>query len=178
MPPSAFSHWDLRWSRCARILRIWSAVSRIGPRCPQDSQRACGRPAIAGQRARMTQTRSARPVSAIPGITEAWQNVGMLVECLINRRGPNPHVWMQTAQARKALRSTQEADQTHLTRAALLEPIDGGYRRIGGGDHRRNDNDEALIEVGRRLEEVFDGNKGLRLAIEADMGDAGGRHKV
>src|SRR5262245_27640532 len=85
---------------------------------------------------------------------------------------------MQAAQALKTLRSAQQTDEAHFAGTALLEPIDGSYRCIGGSDHGGDNYDEALTKIVRGLEEIFDRDKGFGLAVEADMGDAGGRHKV
>ena len=38
--------------------------------------------------------------------------------------------------------------------------------------------DQTLAEIGRRLEVIFDGGEGLRLAIEPDMGDARRRDEI
>ena len=60
----------------------------------------------------------------------------------------------------------------------FLEPNNCGRCRVRGGDDRRDDDDEPLVKIGRRLEKILDRNQRFRFAIEADMGDAGGRHEI
>ena len=71
-----------------------------------------------------------------------------------------------------------QADDADVAGAALLQPVDGGDRGVGGGDHRRHHDDLALGEIGRRLEIILDRDLGLGVAIEADVGDARRRHEI
>ena len=85
---------------------------------------------------------------------------------------------MQAAHPLDAGRRADEADEADLLGAALLQTVDGGDRRIAGGEHGRDHDHQPLGKVGRRLEEILDRRKGLRLAVEPDMGDARGRHEI
>src|SRR5262249_56152836 len=69
---------------------------------------------------------SSGAIRPIAGVSEARQDIGVLIERIIDGGSPNPHVRMEAAQALETLRRPQQTDQPHLPRAALLQPIDGG----------------------------------------------------
>ncbi len=60
----------------------------------------------------------------------------------------------------------------------FLELVDGGDRRVAGRQHGIDDDDQPVIQLGRGLVVVLDRLQRLVVAIDADMGDAGGRDEV
>ncbi len=82
------------------------------------------------------------------------------------------------AEALDALRRGEQADEAQIPRAALLQALHGGDSRIGGGQHRIEHQDHAVGDVGGRLEIILHRLERFRIAIEADMGDAGGGEEV
>ena len=50
--------------------------------------------------------------------------------------------------------------------------------RVRRCQHRRDHDHQPLVQIARRLEEIFHGNEGFRLAVKADMGDPRGRHQI
>ena len=57
----------------------------------------------------------------------------------------NPAAW--AAQPFEALRRGEQAHEADVFGAALLEPVDSGNRRIGSGQHGRDDDDPAASRV-------------------------------
>ena len=59
-----------------------------------------------------------------------------------------------------------------------LDPVDRRYRRVGRRQHRVDDDHRPLGDVGRHLVVVLDRPQRGRVAVEADMADAGRGHQV
>src|SRR5262245_36693658 len=97
----------------------------------------------------------ARPVGAVTGIAEAGKDERVGVEPLIDGGRPDRNVGMQAAYALDPFRCGQETDQADLLSATLLEPIDRGDRGVARRHHWRDHDGEALVEIGRRLEEIL-----------------------
>ena len=61
----------------------------------------------------------------------------LLVEMLVDRRGPDRHVGMNAAQTLEFLRAQRSCTTNRMSaRAALLEAIDRRDGGVGGRDHR------------------------------------------
>ena len=101
----------------------------------------------------------------------------MIVEALVDGGGPDMHVRMRAAQLLDALGRGEQADEAQVLGAALLQPVDGRHRGVGGREHRVEHQHHAVGEIGRGLEVIFHGLERFRIAIEADMGDARRRHE-
>ena len=72
----------------------------------------------------------------------------------------------------------QKAEESQVVSAALLEVVDRRDGRVGGGQHRVDDDDQPVLEVGRGLEVILDRLQRLVVAVDADMGDAGGGDEI
>src|SRR6202022_4893685 len=110
-------------------------------------------------------------IGAIPGVAETWQDVGVFVESFVDRCQPDGNVRVNASHTLDTFRCPDEAYKSNVVRAALFQPVhrgDGGVRRC---QHRRDYNHTPLLQIPRRLEEIFHGNEGLRFAVKADMGD-------
>ena len=118
-----------------------------------------------------------RAVGTVAGVTETRNDVGIVIEGLVDGRGPYRHVGMDAAQALERGRYRNQTDEADVAGAALLEPVDRGNRGVRGGDHRRDDDYLPFGKIERRLEIVFDGDERFRIAIEPDVGDARGRQR-
>src|ERR1022692_2601985 len=51
-------------------------------------------------------------------------------------------------------------------------------RGVAGGEHRVDNNQQALSQIGWRLEIILNRDQRFRIAIEPDVGDARGRYQV
>src|SRR5712672_1830473 len=80
-----------------------------------------------------------RAESAISGVAQAGDNVGIGVEVIVNRGGPKSDVRMDAAQPLDAFRRRNHAHDSDVAGAALLEPVDRGDCGVGGGHDGRND---------------------------------------
>ena len=59
-----------------------------------------------------------------------------------------------------------------------LDPVDRGHGGVGRGQHRVDDDHRPLGDVRRHLVVIFDRPQRCRIAVEADMADAGRGHQV
>ena len=85
---------------------------------------------------------------------------------------------MYVTQMVDALRCADQADQSNVLRAVLLQTVNGSDCRICRGHYRRYNDDKPLSEIGRSLEEVLDRGKSLRLAVHPNMSDARRRNQL
>ena len=85
---------------------------------------------------------------------------------------------MNATNALNAFRRADKADKSNVVRTALFQPVDrrdGGVRRC---QHRRDHDHQPLVQIARRLEEVFHGGERFRFAVKADMRDPCGWHQI
>src|SRR5579871_6112793 len=115
--------------------------------------------------------RSLGSVGAVAGIAEAGHDEGLIVQTFVDRRGPDRHIGMNAAHALDSLWRTDQANESDVLTAALLQTIDGGDRCVGRGQHRHHHNHQPLGDVVWRLEIIFNRNHRFRLTIEPDMRD-------
>lgn len=77
-----------------------------------------------------------------------------------------------------ALRRSDEAHEDDVLGALLLEQRERGRRAAARGEHRVDDDERALGDVARQLAVVLDRLQRLRVAVHADVADAGRRDHV
>ncbi len=81
----------------------------------------------------------------------------MIVEVAIDGRRPDRHIRMAFHEIRDAFVGAASRQTTlRVLRTALFEALHGGDHRIGGGEHGINHDDQAVGEIARGLEVVFD----------------------
>ena len=85
---------------------------------------------------------------------------------------------MGFGKALDAFRCRQQAEEADIGRAAFLQLVDGCNCRMSGGQHRVDHDDEAVDDVFRGLEVIFDRLQRIVITIKADMGDARGRYQI
>src|SRR5690242_19012521 len=160
------------WLAAAAAITTWTAVSttenkryfrsglmdRLSPVCP--AARLLG------------------AEEAISRITKAGDNIPVVVELGIDRGCEYRHVGMDLGEGAGARLGRQDADHLDAPRAGLHQSVDAGDRRMRGGQHRIAHDHVAVAVVARHLEVVLDRLQRPRVAIEADMADAGERHQV
>ena len=78
------------------------------------------------------EVRLSRPVRAIAGVAKAGQDEGILVQSMVDARGPQRHVRVQPPEALHAFRCREQAYHPDLAGASFLEPVDSRHRRIRG----------------------------------------------
>src|SRR5690606_37647816 len=127
---------------------------------------------------RMVASRLLRPVHAVPRVAEAGHDVAMVVEMVVDRRGEHRHVRLRLREALDALGGGQEAEIAEIDRAARFQLLHCRDRRIGGRQHRIDNNHQPVGEVARRLEEIFHRLERDRVAVEPDVGDTRGGHEI
>jgi hypothetical protein len=115
---------------------------------------------------------------AVACVAQAGQDIAVLVELAVDRRGVHRHVGMRIVERADALGARHQADEPDRARARLLQPVDGGDRRVAGREHRVEHDRVALAHAARHLEVVLDGHERLRIAVEADVAYARTRHDV
>src|ERR1700687_5872125 len=92
----------------------------------------------------------ARSIGPIAGVAKPWNDVGVVVEALIDRGGPDRHVRMNPAQPLDRRRNGNQAHEADVAGAAFLEPVDRRDRRVARGNDRGDDDDLAFRHVRRR----------------------------
>ena len=119
-----------------------------------------------------------RTEHAVPGVAQAGDDVAVLIELLVDRGGPDLDVGMGFGQPLDPFGRGEKADEPDILHPAPLEAVDGGDRRIGGRKHRIHHDHQPIGDIGRGLEVIFDRLEGLRVAIEADVGDPRARDEI
>jgi hypothetical protein len=82
---------------------------------------------------------------------------------------------MTFVQRPNALGRGDDGHELHRLRACLLDGLDCGGCRVSRGEHRVEEDDVAVGDVGRELDVVLDRLERLLVPIEADEPDAGSR---
>ena len=77
-----------------------------------------------------------------------------------------------------ALRRCDEAHEDDVLRALLLEQRKCCRRAAARGEHRVDDDERALGDIARQLAVVLDWLQRLRIAVHADVANAGRRNHV
>ena len=79
-----------------------------------------------------------------------------------------------------AFRRRQQTDEADVAGAALLEPVDGGHRRMAGRQHRvdHHHHRQTLGDVVGQFAIVLHGFERLRVAVKPDVADARRRHQL
>ena len=93
----------------------------------------------------------------------------------VNRREPDRNECRACA---RHLPARQSGYQSNFVGAALFQPVDRGDGRVRRCQHRRDHDHQPLVQIARRLEEIFHGDEGLRFAVKPDVSDPSGRHQI
>src|SRR6516164_9140220 len=157
----------MTWMRCACGCRGTSRVSRraVSATCgglPTAPSASCG----ASDAPPETLFGS---IGAVPGIAKPWDDERLLVEALVDCGRPDRDVGMDRTHVLDALRGADQAYQPDIYGSSLLEPVDRGHRRIGGGQDGNDDDHETLGKIRGRLEVILDRSQCLGLAVKPDM---------
>src|SRR5579883_318266 len=115
--------------------------------------------------------RSLRAEEAVAGIAEPGHDIGVVVEAVIDRRDIDGYRRMLSMDGGDAGRRRDEAHEFDALGAELLQPSDRRRGGVAGRQHRIDENDDALRDVLRKLQIVFDGIEGRGVAVDADMAD-------
>src|SRR5215217_4827696 len=109
------------------------------------------------------------PVHPVAGIAETRHDIAVIIEPLVDRRGPDVHLRMMAVEFLDAFGRGEQARHADAFRTGFLEPVNRRYRRIRRRQHRVEHQHEAVGHVLRRLEVIFDRHERLRVAVEPDM---------
>src|ERR1051326_4011133 len=172
-------------SACCRISRRQvSSMSRIMYGVPYTRQSSPMKPMVRGRSTVMlrvkvtpgcrldfivssTSARSLfRAVGAVSGVAEPGYDVGVLVEMVVDRRGPELHVGMDADQPLDAFGRGEQAGGADGLGAALLQSVDCRHHGVGGRDHGRDHDHVARCEIGGGLQIILDRHLGVGVAIE------------
>src|SRR5262245_39192030 len=108
----------------------------------------------------------------VAGVAQPRDDVAVVVEVGVDRRGDDRHVGMRGVHLLDALGRGEQADVAQRLRAELLDAVDRGDRRVAGGEHRVEQDRLALRDVLGQLAVVLDRRERLGIAVETDMPDA------
>src|SRR5262245_14717887 len=130
--------------------------------------RPSGNTALMTARSNIVSRRSAslRSVQAIAGVAEAGNDIAVLVEMAVDGRGIDGHVGMVRVEVLEPFRTRQETHELDGAGPRLLETLDGGHRRVSGGEHRIDDDGIAIAHLAGHFEVVLDGGERLGVAVE------------
>src|SRR3978361_1708512 len=84
-----------------------------------------------------------RAEHAIAGVAEPGDDIALLVEPLVDRRGVDRAIWMRGVKHAQALGHGQQAHELDRARPGLLDPRDRRSRRVAGREHRIDDDHVA-----------------------------------
>src|SRR5260370_31624408 len=103
-----------------------------------------------------------RTIGTVAGVAETWQNVGVAVQPLVDRREPDRNVRVNAAHTLNAFRRAEKAYQSNVVLTALFQPVDRGDGGVRRCQHGRDHDRQPLVQIARRLEEIFHRNEGFR----------------
>ena len=110
---------------------------------------------------------------AIPSIAQAGENVPFFVQLAIDGRTINLNFGVMLVQVCDALWGGDEADESHVGDARLLEVGDGSRAAAARGEHRIDQEHFGGGNVGRKLLEIRDGFERGLIAIDAQVPQPG-----
>lgn len=114
----------------------------------------------------------------VTGIAKARHDIAVLVQALVDRRGVDLHVRVGFFHRFDAFRRGHQDHGTDFLAAGLLQQVDGGDHRTAGGQHRVDDQGQALVDVRGELFQVGVGFEGFFVAGNADRADLGPRDQA
>lgn len=114
----------------------------------------------------------------VTGITQAWHDVAVLVQALVDRGGVDLHVRVGFFHHLDAFWCGDQHHGANLFAAGLFQQVDGGNHRAAGGQHRVDDQGQALVDVRRELFQIGVGFEGFFVSGNADGADLGPRDQA
>ena len=114
----------------------------------------------------------------VAGVTETGDDVGILIEMIIDRGEVDIHVGMGHPDSLDALGGADQAHQTDVGAAALLEHAQGVAGAAAGREHRVGDDDETILDVLGEFAVIDHGLVGFFVTVQADMADLGDGHQL
>src|ERR1700730_4560786 len=78
---------------------------------------------------------SSSPVQPISGVSQAWKNIAVFVQLLVDGRGPHAHLRVVVVKVCEPHGRCQQADETQLAGTMLLQAIDRGNGGVAGREH-------------------------------------------
>src|SRR5262252_5280292 len=108
---------------------------------------------------------------AVAGVAEPRHDIAVVIELVVDRRGVNRHLGMMGVKVLDALWRCQQADEADRARPCLLQAIDGGHRRVAGGQHRVEHDGVAFVHAVWHLEVVLHRHQRLGVAVQPNVAD-------
>ncbi len=120
----------------------------------------------------------------VAGISQAGQDIAgrirvpLASEPLINGGHEDLHARVGCLKPGDTLRSSYQENPPNIPAARPLKQIEGGQGRATGGQHRIQDDGQAVGHVRSQLDVVLVRVEGLMIAPETNNADLGPRHKT
>ena len=121
---------------------------------------------------------SQRAEDAVAGIAQAGDDVAVLVEMVVDGCDVDGDVGMRCIDGVYAFRRSDKAQEDDALRTLLFQEVERCDGTAARGEHGIDDDEHALADIARQLAEVFDGLQRRRVAVEADVADAGGGYEA
>src|SRR5271169_6375321 len=87
---------------------------------------------------------SSSPVQPISGVSQAWENIAVFVQLLVDGRRPHAYFRVVAVEVGEPHGSCQQADETQLAGSMLLQAIDRGNGGVAGREHWIDHDHESL----------------------------------
>ena len=119
------------------------------------------------------------PNSRSPASPRARHDIGLLVQALVEGGGPHLDVRVLLVEGAHALGRCDHGHEADVAvvDAVAVEQVDRVGRGIAGGEHRV-DQDEEAVRVRRQPHVVLDRAVGLGVAVEPDVAERRGRQEL
>ncbi|AMO47788.1 Phosphoribosylformylglycinamidine cyclo-ligase [Enterobacter sp. FY-07] len=114
----------------------------------------------------------------IAGIAEARNNVSVLVEALIDRRGVQFHVRVRFFQRRQTFRCSNQHQHFDAVAARFFQQVNRGDHRTAGCQHRVNHQRHTLVDIGHQFLEIRHRLQRLFVTVDADHANARARYML
>ena len=108
------------------------------------------------------------PKNAVTGVTEAGDDIAVLVEMGIDGGRIDVHVRVRFFNALDAFGGAYEVEAEDALAAALFEEVNRGDERSAGRQHGVKDDGDALVDLLGELHVVFHGLQRLFIPVQAD----------
>ena len=112
----------------------------------------------------------------VSAVTQTRNDVLVVVELFIQSSTVNLYVRMCFGQCVQTFWSCDDAHEFDVGSTAFLEHLDGSDSRTAGCQHWIENDDLALVDVGRKFAVVFDRLQGLWVAVKTDVTDLSSRN--
>ena len=108
------------------------------------------------------------------GVTEAGNDIAVIVELLVLCGGKDINIGMSLAQSVKSLGSRNNAHELYRSGVSLLYLRNGVYSRAAGSKHGIENDNIALADIAGQLAVILNRLQSFGVAVKADVTDSGG----